>query len=209
MDVDEVSRVKAMDWIPIALGPDIPAGETRAVLLDGVELVVWRGADGAAHVWTDRCPHRGMRLSFGFVRGTTLNCLYHGWQYGADGGCRGIPAHPDLIVPRTIHASTLVSAEAGGWVWLRTTGDAASPPDTGAGTPLLSLVVEATPERIAMVAGASRDGPLLRGDGLVVGWHGVAPGKTMLHAVSAGGDEPAAAVRRLRRWRDEAEREKS
>ena len=80
-------------WTPIALGRDVPAGVTRAVLLDGRELVIWRG-NGGAHVWEDRCPHRGMRLSLGFVRDNSLNCLYHGWQYGASSSCIRIPAHP-------------------------------------------------------------------------------------------------------------------
>ena len=46
------------------------------------------------HVWEDRCPHRGMRLSMGFVRSDRIACLYHGWQYGTDGHCLYIPAHP-------------------------------------------------------------------------------------------------------------------
>lgn len=71
------------NWVPIALGKDVPAGTTRSAMLEDRALVIWRGADGEAHVWEDRCPHRGMRLSFGFVRENALNCLYHGWQYGS------------------------------------------------------------------------------------------------------------------------------
>jgi phenylpropionate dioxygenase-like ring-hydroxylating dioxygenase large terminal subunit len=103
-------------WTPIALSRDIPNGSTRAVILDGRELVIWRAESGAARVWEDRCPHRGMRLSFGFVRGETLNCLYHGWQYGASGSCRKIPAHPDLTVPPTIRANAYASTETGGFI---------------------------------------------------------------------------------------------
>jgi Rieske [2Fe-2S] domain len=35
-------------------------------------VVVWRGQDGKVHAWEDWCPHRGMRLSFGFARGKSL-----------------------------------------------------------------------------------------------------------------------------------------
>ena len=35
----------------------------------GYRMVLWRGLDGTPYALEDRCPHRGMRLSFGFVRG--------------------------------------------------------------------------------------------------------------------------------------------
>ena len=104
---------RPMPWTAIALSRDVPPENTRAVKVDGREIVIWRGADGEAHVWEDRCPHRGMRLSFGFVRGTVLNCLYHGWRYGASGSCAGIPAHPDLTVPPTIKANAFPVRESG------------------------------------------------------------------------------------------------
>ena len=54
------------------------------------------------HVWEDRCPHRGMRLSYGYVRADRIACLYHGWQYGTDGHCLRIPAHPEIKPPPSI-----------------------------------------------------------------------------------------------------------
>src|SRR5688500_11422362 len=131
-------------WIPIALGRDVPVGVTRAVIVDGREIVIWRGADGVAHVWEDRCPHRGMRLSLGFVRDNALNCLYHGWQYGAGSQCLRIPAHPDLTVPPTIRANAYAAAETGGMVWMGAdTADA--PPTLPELAPVISLTIEATP----------------------------------------------------------------
>ena len=73
-------------------------------ILCEAELAVWRSASGRIAAWRDRCPHRGMRLSHGFVRGESLNCIYHGWTYGADGACRRIPAHPEVVPPATIRA---------------------------------------------------------------------------------------------------------
>ena len=78
----------------IALCDSIQPGGVHPIQLQDVELVLWRDYAGQAHVWHDRCPHRGMRLSFGFVKENRLTCLYHGWEYGSDGGCRKIPAHP-------------------------------------------------------------------------------------------------------------------
>lgn len=56
------------------------------------------------------CPHRGMRLSLGFIRGDQVACLYHGWHYDA-GQCRYIPAHPQLTPPETIRVQAFETAE--------------------------------------------------------------------------------------------------
>jgi len=187
-------------WTPIALSRDVPPGSTRAVLLDGAELVIWRGT-GHAHVWEDRCPHRGMRLSLGFVRGDALNCLYHGWQYGASSSCARIPAHPDLTVPPTIRATAYESIEAGGLVWVRLAGDQPLPALPDPAIPVLSFAVESD----------GPDAPLLvlpfDGAELHLRWHPVGPGRIMVHAVLAGPGDVAAAAVRLRSWRNERERQ--
>lgn len=117
----------AEGWHAVALTRDVPAGQALPVVLGGREIVVWRGEGGAVRAWVDRCPHRGMRLSFGFVRGDTLSCLYHGWRYRQDGGCERIPAHPDLVPPKSITADVYPVAEAAGLVWLRIGAGAEGP----------------------------------------------------------------------------------
>lgn len=190
------------DWIPIALGRDVPAGVTRAVIVEGRELVIWRGDNGVAQVWEDRCPHRGMRLSLGFVRGNALNCLYHGWEYGTGAQCLRIPAHPDLTVPPTIRASAYASTEAGGMIWMSVDAEDAPPalPDLA---PVLSLAIDAAPAlALAPFGGADNQliaVPLFDGT-LHIGWHPVHAEKTMLHATTSGSDV-GAAIRHLRAQR--------
>src|SRR5580700_5238771 len=70
---------------PVGLSLAVEASSSAGTRLLDRELVVWRDNSGAAHVWEDRCPHRGMKLSFGFVRGDHIACLYHGWQYNSGG----------------------------------------------------------------------------------------------------------------------------
>lgn len=72
-----------------------------------------------------------MRLSFGFVRGNTLRCIYHGWAYGADGQCAEIPAHPALAPPKTICANSYPAETRYGIVWTTLGDDASGPPDLG------------------------------------------------------------------------------
>ena len=182
-------------WIPIALSRDVPVGVTRAVIVDNREVVIWRGEDGVVHVWEDRCPHRGMRLSLGFVRGNALNCLYHGWQYGAGANCLRIPAHPDLTVPPTIRANAYAAAETGGMVWM-SEDSADPPPQLPELAPVISLAVEAAPERVLAALGGSIAERFVAltfaGGTLQVGWHRVNAEKTMLHAAGTGADIAAA-----------------
>jgi nitrite reductase/ring-hydroxylating ferredoxin subunit len=128
------------NWHPVGLSHSIEAGSSAGTRLFGQELVVWRDTSGTAHVWEDRCPHRGMKLSFGFVRGDHIACLYHGWQYDRAGYCQYIPAHPDLDVPKTFKVPVYLTKEQGGMIW--TTLSENPPPlpaDPGQTVPLRSL----------------------------------------------------------------------
>jgi phenylpropionate dioxygenase-like ring-hydroxylating dioxygenase large terminal subunit len=52
---------------------------------------------GTFRAFEDRCPHRLAPLSEGRVNPESghLECAYHGWTFGPDGGCSGIPQAPD------------------------------------------------------------------------------------------------------------------
>ena len=127
-------------WHPLSLSHSIEAGSSAGTRLMDRELVVWRDNSAVAHVWEDRCPHRGMKLSFGFVRGDHIACLYHGWQYDSGGHCRYIPAHPALDVPKTIKVPVYPVHERNGMVWTTLSENPLSlPEDDGAVVPLRSL----------------------------------------------------------------------
>lgn len=108
---------KADRWVAIGLEHQVMPGSSNPVMVDGFALAMWRPEGGPVNVWEDRCPHRGMRLSYGFVRGDVLRCIYHGWGYGSGGQCVSIPAHPDLTPPKTICANVFPSETRYGLVW--------------------------------------------------------------------------------------------
>lgn len=149
-------------WYALALSADLDPGTSAGTRLFSRELVVWRDTAGAAHVWEDRCPHRGMRLSFGFVRGDHIACLYHGWQYDTAGQCRHIPAHPELQVSSMIRTRTYPACERRGLIWVRWGETALPEPSDGAATPLRSLYLDASAARVLDAFGAAP-----AGDGLV------------------------------------------
>lgn len=141
-------------WFAVALSGGVETGTSSGTRLLGEEIVVWRDGTGAPHIWEDRCPHRGMRLSFGYVRSDRIACLYHGWQYGTDGHCLYVPAHPDLKVPPTITTWRHSCREEMGMIWahLREAADAPPVPAETVGravVPVRSLNVDCPAELLA------------------------------------------------------------
>jgi len=129
-----------MAWTAVALAADLGVGDVAGTRIDGAEIALWRDAEGTAHAFEDRCPHRGMRLSFGFARGARLACLYHGWQFDGAGRCRAIPAHPDLTPPATITVRRHRCVERAGLLWVAFAE--APPPADAPAWPVLSLFLD-------------------------------------------------------------------
>ncbi len=127
---------------PIGLSRDLPAKRVMRTMVDGQDIAVWRSASGKIAAWANRCPHRGMRLSHGFVRGENLACLYHGWHYGAHGRCTYIPAHPELEPPATIMAQAFSVEERDGLIWVASDGTAEPRGLPGGLAPLRSLTFQ-------------------------------------------------------------------
>ena len=104
-------------WTAVGLSAAVLPGTACRALVGDHDLVIWRGRDRQVRVWENRCPHRGMRLSYGFVRGDRLTCCYHGWTYDGEGACTLIPAHPDLAPPKAIRIGQYARAEHAGIIW--------------------------------------------------------------------------------------------
>jgi nitrite reductase/ring-hydroxylating ferredoxin subunit len=208
--------VETIGWVPVALSSSIEPGTSAGAVIDGAEVVVWRDSKGDAHVWEDRCPHRGMRMSFGFVRGDHIACLYHGWQYDSAGQCQHIPAHPDLEVPKTIKIPTYATEERNGIIWTSLPAEvdiAGIPEVAGIATPVRSLYVYCAlstahdllataslpsraggdqPAKFASILNASWT--LTSDDtSLLIAGQSIGPGKSALHIVLIGADEASAA----------------
>ena len=50
------------------------------------------------------------------MRGDRLTCIYHGWEYGDDGACRKVPAHPEMIPPASLCANVYPVTEKHGMI---------------------------------------------------------------------------------------------
>ncbi|TRC75496.1 Rieske (2Fe-2S) protein [Mesorhizobium sp. WSM4307] len=141
-------------WTPVALSADLPAGTVIPARTPTGPIALWRSQSGGVSAFADRCPHRGMRLSHGFVRGEALSCIYHGWSYAQAGNCVRIPAHPGLTPPEAIRVATRQVEEGDGIIWIAADQSATRPPRLDGLAPLRSLTACAGIAAIEAAAGA-------------------------------------------------------
>jgi len=113
----QLNIINPWSWYAIAASGQLARGQILPIVLNGTPLVTWRSQSDKVSVWSDRCPHRGMRLSLGATRDEILICPYHGWVFGADGACAHIPAHPQLTPSRAARARIYPVTESNGYVW--------------------------------------------------------------------------------------------
>lgn len=59
---------------------DLWDGEVVAVRV-GAREVMLANLRGDVHAYDNRCPHAGARLSEGMIRGVTLRCAAHHWEF--------------------------------------------------------------------------------------------------------------------------------
>ncbi len=152
----KISRDAPWSWYPLVASNDLQAGAVMPAMLHGERLVVWRSRTGRIGVWNDRCPHRSMSLSLGATTGEALVCPYHGWEFGSDGNCRRIPAHPALTPSRAARARVYPAVEASNYVWACLGEPASAQPECGltgglVPHPIRSVHVRADAETAALV----------------------------------------------------------
>ena len=105
-------------WWPVFESADLQSDKPVALRRLGEDLVLWRDKAGAAHLFIDRCPHRGAALSAGFIRGQELQCWYHGFRFDGSGQCTAVPAEgTDSALPRKVSITSYPVQEKGGLVW--------------------------------------------------------------------------------------------
>lgn len=85
----------------------------------GVDLVLWKQADGTPAALRDRCCHRTARLSKGWVNDEGhITCGYHGWQYDCSGACVKIPQSSSDKIPAGARVDAFRCVEKYGYVWV-------------------------------------------------------------------------------------------
>ncbi len=94
-------------WYPACLQEELEKQNPLRRKILGRELVVYRTESGKIGVIEDRCCHRNVNLSLGYVKGEHLKCAYHGWEFNETGACVHIPSLPeDKPIPPVCRVGT-------------------------------------------------------------------------------------------------------
>jgi len=109
---------------PLALCPSgalSQPGDSYAIDVAGLPLVIVRGEGGQLNAFVNACRHRGARLKEpGASNQRVLVCPYHSWTYGLDGALRGRPHAAEFPHAPAANCSLarVPVAEALGLVWV-------------------------------------------------------------------------------------------
>ncbi len=124
-----MGRLMRQFWIPFVKSSDLVASsQPYRVRLLGEDLVAFRDEHGYVGLVDHACPHRGAPMVFGRNEGGGLRCIYHGWQFNAQGQCLDMPAEPansPMCQSMTIKAYPVKERNGVLWTYM---GDKASEP---------------------------------------------------------------------------------
>lgn len=86
----------------------------------GTPLVLFRNSNGQPTAFLDRCPHRNVPLSQGWVKQDHLTCRYHGWQFNPQGVCTTVPGRCSQAASpaRNVRVYPAIEQDQFIWVWL-------------------------------------------------------------------------------------------
>ena len=93
--------------------------ELRKYKILGEEIILFRNPDKTITALEDRCCHRNVNLSLGYLDKERIVCGYHGWQYDKTGSCVQIPSQlPGDKIPPTAKIKTYPVQDYNKWVWI-------------------------------------------------------------------------------------------
>ncbi|MFT4974875.1 MAG: 3-ketosteroid 9alpha-monooxygenase subunit A [Myxococcota bacterium] len=79
-------------WFAVGFSNELAPGDVKPVRYFARDLVLFRDADGAAHLLDAFCPHLGAHLGHGgVVEGNEIVCPFHAWRFDGSGACTRIP----------------------------------------------------------------------------------------------------------------------
>jgi 3-ketosteroid 9alpha-monooxygenase subunit A len=79
-------------WYCVAFSADLQIGEVKPLRYFSRELVLFRTESGEPKMLDAFCPHLGAHLGYGGkVKGESIACPFHGWQFNGAGQCTSVP----------------------------------------------------------------------------------------------------------------------
>jgi phenylpropionate dioxygenase-like ring-hydroxylating dioxygenase large terminal subunit len=119
-------------WYAVLESHEVKRGKPVGLTRMGEKMVFWRDEGGKVVAQSDLCPHRGVALSAGELKGECIMCPFHGFLFDRSGRCTLIPANgKNAPVPKAFHVKTYPTCEANDFIfiyWGELKGDIGGPP---------------------------------------------------------------------------------
>ncbi|MGE0734038.1 MAG: Rieske 2Fe-2S domain-containing protein [Alphaproteobacteria bacterium] len=103
-------------WYVAAWPREIEAGKILARTICNEPMVLFRDEAGAVQALEDRCCHRQMPLSLGWLEDGTVRCGYHGMRFDGAGKCVEIPGQSNI--PPRARVRKYPTEQRYGWIWV-------------------------------------------------------------------------------------------
>lgn len=89
-------------WYLVCLEDELTKQNPLGKKILGQEIVIFKTNSGNIQVLENRCCHRNVALSMGYVKDEAIKCAYHGWEFDSSGTCINIPSLADKTqIPST------------------------------------------------------------------------------------------------------------
>ncbi|HEX2688275.1 MAG TPA: aromatic ring-hydroxylating dioxygenase subunit alpha [Kofleriaceae bacterium] len=131
---EEIEKIWRRTWLLVIHESEIPEPlDFRTITVADEPVVIVRGEDGQVRAFLNVCPHRGamlVRQPAGTLRQANpsgsprrITCMFHAWQFDAQGNCVAIPQRKSGYQDRLACEDAPLFALAcevryGGFVWV-------------------------------------------------------------------------------------------
>jgi len=106
-------------WYVVLQSRELKKGKPIGAVRMGEKMVFWRDSNGDPVCQADQCPHRGVALSAGCLKGDNIQCPFHGFEYDTTGKCTLVPANGKATPPpKVLHVNTYPSKEMHGYIYI-------------------------------------------------------------------------------------------
>jgi vanillate O-demethylase monooxygenase subunit len=111
------ARSPRNQWYVAAYSNEVGRTPLQRWILDD-PVVMFRTTAGTPVALFDRCPHRGLRLSAGSLVGDSIQCTYHGMQFGPSGHCLVIPSGGPIAARMCVRSYPIIEQWQWLWIWM-------------------------------------------------------------------------------------------
>lgn len=123
MSVSRFNLPVPYGWYAVSLSEELATGDVKPIVYFEEDMVLFRTESGQAKVLDAMCPHLGAHIGHGgTVKGESVACPFHGWEYNGDGICTDVP-YAENMPPavrdgkQVIHAYPVVELNGVIWAW--------------------------------------------------------------------------------------------